>query len=232
MPKCPLMGKATYLDCQDCDEKICKKQYEEIVIGIDQSYANTGMSVVADGRLRDVKSIRLEHYKTNTEKRREIAKQLNALLSIACRKAKKVVCLVERARTRGAGRREEDAGFINVDAIKAMGALTAVIVDGCALYGVAVFSVDTRCWKASVVGTSKPQANKFGVPDKKWPTVRWVCKMGFEDKILIDLTDTRKTKGTFMRDGRKYQYNDDAADSAGIAMFWVKGDKSKLKEEK
>lgn len=232
MPKCPLIGKATYLDCQDCDEKICKKQYEEIVIGIDQSYANTGMSVVADGRLRDVKSIRLEHYKTNTEKRREIAKQLNALLSIACRKAKKVICLVERARTRGAGRREEDAGFINVDAIKAMGALTAVIVDGCALYDVTVFSVDTRCWKAAVVGTSKPQANKFGVPDKKWPTVRWVCKMGFEDKILVDLTDTRKTKGTFMRDGRKYQYNDDAADSAGIGMFWFVGNHDMLRLER
>lgn len=230
MPRCPVMGKATYLDCQDCDDRVCKKQYKEIVIGIDQSYANTGMSVVADGVLRDVKSIRLEHYKTNTEKRREISKQLNALLAIACKKAKRVICLVERARTRGGG--PQSANFINVDAIKAMGALTAIIVDGCALYDVAVFSVDTRCWKAAVVGTSQPQANHYGVPDKKWPTVKWVIAQGFEHKILIDLTETRKTKGTFIRDGRKYQYNDDAADSAGIAMYWVVGDRGKLKEEK
>ena len=230
MPRCPVMGKATYLDCQDCDDRVCKKQYKEIVIGIDQSYANTGMSVVADGVLRDVKGIRLEHYKTNTEKRREISKQLNALLAIACKKAKRVICLVERARTRGGG--PQSANFINVDAIKAMGALTAIIVDGCALYDVAVFSVDTRCWKAAVVGTSQPQANRYGVPDKKWPTVKWVIAQGLEHKILIDLTGTRKTKGTFIRDGRKYQYNDDAADSAGIAMYWVVGDRDKLKEEK
>lgn len=229
MPKCPLMGKAVYLDCQECEEKVCKKQYKEIVIGIDQSYANTGISVVADGRIRDIKSIQLKQFKTNTEKRKEISKQLNTLLSVACRKAKRVVCLVERARTRGGG--PGGANFIDVDAIKAMGALTAIIVDGCALYDVAVFSVDTRCWKAAVVGTCNPQVNKFGVPDKKWPTVRWVINQGFEDKILIDLTETRKSKGTFIRDGRKYQYNDDAADSAGIAMFWIVGDRNKLKEE-
>lgn len=229
MPKCPIMGKATYLDCQDCGEHSCKKPYSEIVIGIDQSYANTGISIVVDGKLRDIKSIRLDHYKTNTEKRQRLSKELNRLLSIACKKAKKVVCLVERARTRGGG--PQSANFINVDAIKAMGALTAIIVDGCALYDVAVLSVDTRAWKSAVVGTSKPQANRYGVPDKKWPTVKWVIARGFEDKILIDLSPTRKSKGTFIRDGHKYQYNDDAADSAGIAMFWVKGDRGKLKEE-
>ena len=34
--------------------------YKQIVIGIDQSYKNTGISIVADGKLRDIKSIRLE----------------------------------------------------------------------------------------------------------------------------------------------------------------------------
>ena len=30
----------------------------------------------------------------------------------------------------------------------------------------------------------------------------------------------------------KYMYNNDAADSAGIAMFWFVGEHEKLKEEK
>ena len=85
-----------------------------------------------------------------------------------------------------------------------MGALTSVIVDVCYEYDIPVYSVDTRAWKAQVVGTSKPQVNKFGVPEEKWPTVKWVIDKGFEKKILLDVTGTRKHKGTFERNNRKY----------------------------
>lgn len=201
--------------------------YDEIVIGIDQSYKNTGISIVTDGKLADVKSIRLEKYKSNSEKREVLRNRLDKLLRITKQKANKVVCIVERARVHGG-----QTSFINIDAIKAMGALTAVIVDRCAIYDVAVFSVDTRCWKSQVIGTSKGQPNRFGVPEEKWPTVQWCIRQGFRKNILIKIDNPRKTKGTFIHKGVKYQYNDDAADSAGIAMFWVVGDHSKLKEEK
>lgn len=201
--------------------------YDEIVIGIDQSYKNTGISIVTDGKLADVKSIRLEKYKSNSEKREVLRNRLDKLLRITKQKANKVVCIVERARVHGG-----QTSFINIDAIKAMGALTAVIVDRCAIYDVAVFSVDTRCWKSQVIGTSKGQPNRFGVPEEKWPTVQWCIRQGFRKNILIKIDNPRKTKGTFIHKGIKYQYNDDAADSAGIAMFWVVGDHSKLKEEK
>ena len=201
--------------------------YEEIVIGIDQSYKNTGISIVADGKLADVKSIRLEKYKSNSEKREVLRNRLDKLLRITKQKANKVVCIVERARVHGG-----QTSFINIDAIKAIGALTAVIVDRCAIYDVAVFSVDTRCWKSQVIGTSRGQSNRFGVPEEKWPTVQWCIQQGFKRQILIKIDNPRKTKGTFVHKGTKYQYNDDAADSAGIAMFWVIGDHSKLKEEK
>ena len=99
------------------------------------------------------------------------------------------------------------------------------------MYDVPVFSVDTRCWKSQVIGTSKGSPNKYGVPQEKWPTVKWCIDLGFEGKILMPV-NTRKAKGTFVRNGQKYQYNDDAADSAGIAMFYIVGDRNKLKEEK
>lgn len=201
--------------------------YDEIVIGIDQSYKNTGISIVADGKLADVKSIRLDKYKSNSEKRETLRNRLDKLLRITKQKANKVVCIVERARVHGG-----QTSFINIDAIKAIGALTAVIVDRCAIYDVAVFSVDTRCWKSQVIGTSRGQSNRFGVPEEKWPTVQWCIRQGFRRHILIQIDNPRKTKGTFMHKGIKYQYNDDAADSAGIAMFWVIGDHDKLKEEK
>ena len=202
-------------------------RFKQVVIGIDQSYRRTGISLVIDGKLRDVKSIDLERCKNNSERRGVLRTKLQHLLSSVVNKADVIICVCERARIHGG-----QTSFINIDAIKAMGALTSVIVDVCYEYDIPVYSVDTRAWKAQVVGTSKPQANKFGVPEEKWPTVKWVIGKGFESKILIDVTNTRKQKGTFERDGNKYMYNNDAADSAGIAMYYIIGDREKLQKER
>lgn len=223
---CPTLGTAVYLDCLDCEEKQCKKQYKykRVVVGIDQSYNNTGISIAADGKLIKVKSLQLDSYKTNSDKRRALSDKLDGLLRAVYPKAKEVICIIERIRLRS-------QGFLNIDYIKSIGALNSIIVDVCHSYCVPVYSVDTRCWKAQVIGTSKPMTNKYGVPDEKWPTVRWLLKQGLEDSILIKVNG-RKSKGTFIRDGQKYMYNNDAADSAGIAMFGFIGDKDKLQEEK
>lgn len=201
--------------------------YKQVVIGIDQSYKNTGISIVADGKLKDIKSIRLEKCSCNAERREVLRTKLGHLMSVVTEKADNIVCVVERTRVHGG-----EGSFINIDVIKSMGSLTALTVDVMYAYGVDVYSVDTRSWKSQVVGTSKPMPNKYGVPNEKWPTIKWVIKQGFEDKILIDVTNTKKSKGVFQRDGKKYQYNDDAADSAGIAMYYVVGDHTKLQQER
>lgn len=208
-------------------KEVKKTRYKQIIIGIDQSYQNTGISVVADGKLKDIKSVQLDKYKSNSERRGVLRTKLEHLINVVADKTDSIVCVCEKARLHGG-----PTSFINIDAIKAMGALTATIVDVCAKYGIEVYSVDTRCWKSQVVGTSKPQANEYGVPEEKWPTVRWVISKGFEDNILIDVSGSKKTKGTFVRDGKKLMYNNDAADSAGIAMFYVVGDRDKLQLER
>ncbi len=224
---CPLLGVAVYLDCLDCDDKPCRnkpKKYKQVVVGIDQSYNNTGISISADGKLLRVRSKRLDKLKTNSDKRRALRETLDGLLRSVAPKAESIVCIIERIRLRS-------QGFLNIDYIKSIGALNSVIVDICHEHCVQVFSVDTRCWKSQVIGTSKPLANEYGVPDEKWPTVRWLLKQGWEESLLIPI-EGRKTKGTFVRDGQKYMYNNDAADSAGMAMFWFLGDHDKLQEEK
>ena len=223
---CPLLGTAVYLDCLNCEDKQCKKQYKykKVVIGVDQSYSNTGISIAADGKLIKVRSLQLEKFKMNSEKRRALSDTLSGLLRAVCPKAKEVICIIERIRLRS-------QGFLNIDYIKSIGALNSIIVDMCHEHCVPVYSVDTRCWKAQVIGTSKPMSNKYGVPEEKWPTVHWLLKRGWENSIIIPV-EGRKTKGTFIRQGKKYMYNNDAADSAGIAMFGFVGDQDKLKEEK
>lgn len=223
---CPLLGTAIYLDCLDCEDKQCKQhyKYQKVVVGVDQSYNNTGISIAADGRLLKIRSIQLDKLKSNSERRGALSETLDGLLSAVCPKGREVVCIIERIRLRS-------QGFLNIDYIKSIGALNSIIVDKCHEYCVPVYSVDTRCWKAQVIGTSKSMPNKFGVPEEKWPTVRWLLKQGWEDSILIPI-EGRKTKGTFVRDGQKYMYNNDAADSAGIAVFGFIGDQDKLQEEK
>lgn len=202
--------------------------YKTVCIGIDQSYSNTGISVAADGKLLDIKSIRLNKFKAHSARRAALKSKLGSLIAAVAPKSEEVVCIVERARIHGGG----DKSFINLDAILTAGVLASTVVDVCDPYGIPVYSVDTRSWKAQVVGTSKPQSNKYGVPSEKWPTVRWVCRQGMENKILLPVHNPRKNKGTFVRGGQKYQYNHDAADSAGLAMYWFRGSRDMLKLER
>lgn len=199
-------------------------KYKKIFIGIDQSYKNTGVSISADGELLKVTSLNLEHYKTNSDKRKALRKYLNNMLKVITTKSDDITCILERIRL-------HSQGFLNIDYIKSMGALNAVIIDSMHDYDISVYSVDTRCWKSQVIGTSKPKDNDLGVPREKYPTVEWCINQGFEDSIL-EVVEGRKTKGTFMRDNIKYMYNNDASDSAGISMFGFVGNLEKMKEEK
>ena len=118
-----------------------------------------------------------------------------------------------------------------MDYITGMGALNSCIIDTAYTRGLKTYSVDTRCWKSSVVGTCKKEENSFGVPPEKWPTIKWVIEQGWEDAITKEVTG-RREKGTFVdENGRKLEFDNDAADSCAIAMFpWI-GDKNKLKFE-
>lgn len=198
--------------------------YNQVIIGIDQSYKNTGITIIADGKIKIIRSIQLSKLKSNSDKRRVLKQHLFTLLSQISSKCSNIVCIIERIRLRS-------QGFININYIKSIGALNAMIVDVMSEFDVKVYSVDTRCWKATVIGTSKPLDNKYGVPPEKYPTVVWCIKQGFKSSILIDMSNTRTRKGTFTRKGKKYMFDNDAADSCGIAMFGVIGDKDKLELE-
>lgn len=201
--------------------------FMNLIIGIDQSYKRTGITILVDKKIRKIKSIDFSKTESNSEKRRILHNSLNNLLYKAKSKAKNkhdsIIVVIERIRL-------QSQGFINIDYIKSIGALNSVIVDVCHLYDIPVYSVDTRCWKASVIGTSKGAKNNYSVPEEKWPTVRWVISKGHEQDILREVQG-RKAKGTFMRNGTKYEYDNDAADSVGIAYSWYYVDKDKLKPE-
>lgn len=213
---CPINNSyALSQDCIECDNKICKKEKHKLVIGIDQSYRNTGISICKDGILTNIRSIPLKHLEDNSERRNHLAKVLYNIFSLVSLRASEglidVYVIIERIRL-------QSQGFINIDYIKGIGALNAVIVDQAKQFNLSVYSVDTRAWKSAIVGTSKPQRNKYGIDPEKWPTIQYVKSLGYEEKILVPVSN-RKKKGVFEIDGVKYTYNDDAADSACIALY-------------
>jgi hypothetical protein len=209
-------------------------KYKKLVIGIDQSYKNTGISISAETyegkiKLLKVSSIFLEKYSSNSEKRSVLQYKLERIIAKLYNKAEEITCVIERIRLRS-------QGFLNIDYIKSIGALNALIVDTMSLHDIPVYSVDTRCWKAQIVGTSKPgnPNNSYAMEPEKYPTFEWL-KMNYPHllmSVFIDMTGTRKKKNVFEENGRLWKINDDACDSAAISLFGFYGQKDKLELEK
>lgn len=193
--------------------------YKRIVIGIDQSYNNTGISIAADGKLKKASSINLSCCQNNTEKRLMVKNKLIHILDKMSQRGNQITIICERIRT-------FSGGFLSTDYIKSTGALIATIVDVAQGYDIRVYSVDTRSWKSAIVGTSK--SDKDG--NNKGPTIKFVRKLGFEDSLLVPIK--RAKKGSFEKNGQHYMWNDDAADSACIALYgFLPKSQQKLKLE-
>lgn len=188
--------------------------YKKLVIGIDQSYTRTGISLAGDGKLLKVSYISFEPSECHSEKRKKVSHKLSHIISKNQHKGTQLVVIVERIR-------QFSSGMLSMDYIKSTGALIGCIVDTAAEFGIPVYSADTRSWKSQVVGTSVPKANSFNVDPKKWPTIEYLLKKRDDVKETDLLVPVGKRSRKFAKKlgGIKYCYNDDAADSACIALY-------------
>lgn len=198
--------------------------YKKLVIGIDQSYTRTGISISGDGQLLKVGYIPFEPSECHSEKRKKVTKVLSNIIERNKHKASQLIVIVERIR-------QFSGGTLSMDYIKSTGALIGCIVDTAAEYGIPVYSADTRSWKSQVVGTSVPKANKYNVDPKKWPTIEFLLRRRDvrEADLLVEV-GKRSKKYAKQIDGVKYCYNDDAADSACISLYGFSKGRSLKKE--
>lgn len=210
-------------------------------VGVDQSYARTGISLTVDGRLVLIKSVDLSHYEAKRDKRRIVSGHVrNAVNSCFNNNCRNVIVLLERVRL-------FSKDFISQPYIMSMGAMNACIAD--TVYNtfptqtltsnLQVMSVGTKTWKASVVNTTKKQDNPFGVPPEKWPTVNYILTKypEFRDNIMHPSKRQKKSKKnfSFISDDAKsvvyMEYDNDACDSACISLFpWSRPDWPSLLE--
>jgi Holliday junction resolvasome RuvABC endonuclease subunit len=187
--------------------------YKLIIIGIDQSYTRSGISIAADGKLLRISSEAFKGCKSKTDKRNRLIFILNKLIHQAASRSARVAIICERIRLKS-------QRFVSVNYIVSTGALVGSIVDVAAAHNVKVYSVDTRSWKSQIVGTSKGKKNKYGVDEHKWPTIEYIRSLGFASSIC-----SRNRNGELV-------FNDDAADSGCIALYgFLPKSRRKLKLE-
>ena len=198
-----------------------------IVIGIDQSYARTGITILEDKKILEMHSVNFDGCKTNTEKREYLKHYLESLFDNY--NLDNVTVITERIRLRS-------QGFLSEAYIKATGALISVVIDCFATYGIPVYSVDVRSWKSQIVGNSKPLENPYGINPEKYRTILYLRDKGLL-KYIAEPYNGRGEKGVIKVkiDGKRVPrtINDDLADSYCIAMYgFLPKTKQKLKEEK
>lgn len=202
-----------------------------VVIGIDQSYTRTGITILENKKILRMKSINFEECKNNTEKRLAIYTYLETIFKRRLKKQieqNNVIIITERIRLRS-------QGFLSEAYIKSTGALIATIIDIARLYNVPVYSVDTRSWKSQIVGDSKPLQNSYGINPEKYRTILYMRDRGLL-KYIAEEYKGKGTKGVInVKIGAERvpcKINDDMADSYCIAMYgFIPKTKQKLKEE-
>lgn len=200
-------------------------KYNKLVIGIDQSYTRTGISIAGDGALLKVSYIPFTTSECHSEKRKKVRNKLTQIIKLNQHKAKQIIIIVERIR-------QFSSGTLSMSYIKSTGALIGCIVDVASEFGISVFSADTRSWKSQVVGTSVPKANKYNVDPKKWPTIAYLLKRDDVNEADLLVPVGKRSKKFAKKIGEvKYCYNDDAADSACIALYGFSKGRSLKKEE-
>ena len=202
----------------------------KIVIGIDQSYKRTGITIMQDNEIYKTFSVDYEYCKNNSEKRVFLENRLWDVIEFL--ESNNPLVIVERIRLRS-------QGFLSEAYIKSTGALIATIVDFFYYWNeIPVYSVDTRAWKSAIIGTSKPKENKYGIDPHKWPTILYLKQKGLLKHIAYPYKG-KSTKGVIkvnmgLTEGIvNCRINDDVADSVCIAMYgFLPKSKQKLKEEK
>lgn len=204
----------------------------KIVIGIDQSYNRTGITVLHNKEIFLMKSINYEVCKNNSEKRTTLHNVLYEIMEQINQGGLRgeITVITERIRLRS-------QQFISEAYIKATGALVATIIDFFEYYNeIPVYSVDTRSWKSQVVGNSKPLDNPHGINPEKYRTILYLRNKGLL-KYIAEEYRGRGKKGVInvkiKGKSTPCKINDDLADSYCIAMYgFLPKDKQKLQEEK
>lgn len=184
---------------------------KQMVIGLDQSYTDTGVAIAVDGQLKWIGHYNFKGCITKADKRI----YLSAMVAKLCRKFQdryNVAIVVENIRLFSGQDPHVSRAYLS-GAYAMLGSL----VDMAVQVGISIYCIETRSWKKAVLGSSKNAVTKLeGVKDpKKIASVNYILSLGFKKRLT-----------SVARDG-KIKYNDNVADAGCIALSYFRSNKIK-----
>lgn len=225
------MGNKGIINFNEIYQSLKHNQNDKmLIVGVDESYKNTGISVTYGNPFSSYDtifcdSIGISEHKDKNDYRVNVLDYLTKLLQDYSEEMHNgSICnlvVVERIR-------QFSKGFISMDYIKSMGALIAYIVEAADQHSMQTYSVDTRCWKSTVVGSSQKLINSYNVAPEKFQTVEYVVKHGMKEFIFEEISEKSGIKelkkknphNVFKSVTSKYIHvDDDRADSICISRF-------------
>lgn len=203
----------------------------KVVIGIDESYEDTAITILCDKNIYKMQSIKGKGF-NHVAYRENMKKHLVVLLNEIFLEIEyeETLIILERMRLKSKNQ-------ISFPYIKSTSALIATIIDACNVYDIPVYSVDTASWKTQIVGTKKPMKNKHCIMPEKYPTILYLKRKGLL-KYIVEEYEGRGRKGVINvleRSTGAYKrckINDNLADSYCIALYgFLPKEKQKLNKE-
>ena len=179
---------------------------KKLVIGLDQSYTDTGICIAVDEEPKWASHISFKGLDLKSDKRRRLLEALKCLIDKYQYKYT-VEVVIEAVRLFSGS-----TPHISTAYIYSTCAMIGGIVDLCAERSIPIYWVETRSWKKKVLGSSKPSGRRMkGVKDpKKVDSVRHAILLGFKDKVAYTV-ERGPNKG-------QVRYNDNVADAICIAI--------------
>jgi len=207
-----------------------------VSIGIDQSYTRTCISVTLDGdRDFNLYTVDFSECRNAIDKRLTVRQTLLNVIHDIREKvdATRIVCIFERIRLFSANKTSDESkqSHISPDYMFSTGKLVGIIIDTCYECGITCYSVDTRCWKSAVLGSSKTDFVKYSdfIKPEKGAAITFALNHGI-DVIERDKDGNEKLSKRGKNKGKTI-YNDDLADSYCISKYAFTHGRKLLKEE-
>jgi len=179
---------------------------KQMVIGLDQSYTDTGLCIAVDGVPKYAESVSFGDALYKSDKRKAILERVRKLIKRFCTKYN-ISIVIEAVRLFSGSQPHISTAYIFSTC-----ALIGSIVDLAHELDIDIYWVETRSWKKHVLGSSKPSGRILkGVKDeKKVDSVLYALKNGFEESVSYTVKNG-KNKG-------QKRYNDNIADAICIAV--------------
>lgn len=197
-----------------------------IIIGVDQSFTETGISIVSKSSILKVTSLPFTKSQPIPEKADMLKIQLSRAIDKCIEKNYNDI-RVYYEQIRIAGKTTPFSYIHNAGILE--GYIWNAVQQDKYKNIVRLFSVPTQSWKCKVVGSNKSEQNDLKIEPSKYQTFKFL-ESNKMLKYAMQNASNHQTKGVLCKNGKRYKYNDNKGDSLCIALYGRLPDKDRQGE--